>query len=476
MNGRTRHVAVVGGGPAGLAAAQAALDAGARVTLVESGEELGGQFWRHLPQSRAGAREEKLHHHWQRYRALRDALLGSPHCDVRCRLQIWAVQTDPGGSVTLVGHEGAADAGGGEPVRIAPDAVVLATGAHDRTLPFPGWTLPGVFTAGAAQAFAKSERIAVGRRVVVAGAGPFLLPVTASLIATEAEVVGVFEANRLRNLLGWVGGTPWKLLGAARKGGELAEYVGTHLRHRVPYRTGRAVVAAHGTDHVEAVTTARLDARWSPVPGTERRHETDAVCLSHGFTPRIELPIAAGCEITPDRFVRVDATQQTTVPGVYAAGEITSINGSDGALAEGTVAGHCAAGGADSDREIRAAVRRRDTFGYFGTRLETAHGIRPGWTGWLTEDTVLCRCEETTVGSFQRTVDATCSAGLRSVKLTTRAGLGICQARICGRTVEDYLAQLTDDAPGDGARSDRRPIATPVRLGDLARAGEHQSS
>jgi NADPH-dependent 2,4-dienoyl-CoA reductase/sulfur reductase-like enzyme len=467
-------VVVVGGGPAGMAAVRAALAAGARVTLLESSDALGGQFWRHLPEERAGAKEAKLHHNWDTYASLRDAVLAHPRCDVRLESQVWSLETTADGRPALNVLTGPPDSVDREPSRLEPDALVLATGAHDRTLPFPGWTLPGVFTAGAAQAFAKSERIAVGKRVVVAGAGPFLLPVMSSLVAARARVVGVYEANRLRNLRHWVAKAPWRMLGAAHKGGELLEYVSAHVRHRVPYRTGHVVVAAHGTTHVERVTLAKVDANWAPIAGTEFDVEADAVCVSHGFTPRIELAIAAGCEISPERFVRVDARQRTSVPGVYAAGEITSIGGCDSALAEGEIAGYCAAGGAPGDRALRRAVRSRDTFVHFADRLEAAHGIRRGWTAWLQRDTLLCRCEETKVGTFTDAVRTTGAPGLRSTKLSTRAGLGICQGRICGRNVEALLAVLTGSPEGDGASTDRRPVVTPVRLGDLASVGACQ--
>jgi len=464
----SRNVVVVGGGPAGLAAAKSAVDAGARVTIIDSSDQLGGQFWRHLPPERAGTDEARLHHDWQTYQRLHRRLTASPHCEIRTRTQIWAIETTPDG-VLLTGVQGAPDARTEAPIQLHPDALVLATGAHDRTLPFPGWTLPGVYTAGAAQAFAKAERVALGRRVLVAGAGPFLLPVTESLVKTGAKVVAVLEANRPRNLARWLATAPWKLAG---KAGELTHYVGTHLRHRVPYRPGRAVVAAHGDDRVEAVTVARVDANWKPIPGTEKRYAVDAVCVSHGFTPRLELAVAAGCRLTADRFVRVDDAQQTTVRGVYAAGEITGIGGKDAALAEGAIAGHCAAGGDTTDAVIQPAVRRRRTMGAFSRRLDAAHGIRPGWTGWLTDDTILCRCEESRVGTVRRTVAATGSVSLRSTKLTTRVGLGICQARICGRNVEDYLGQLGDRVPAGDASSDHRPIVSPVRLGDIARLAD----
>src|SRR5690606_32976409 len=181
----------------------------------------------------------------------------------------------------------------------------------DRTLPFPGWQLPGVVTAGAAQALAKGERVAVGRRVVVAGSGPFLLPVASSLLRTGAHVVGVHEASRAGALARWLA-RPWELAAVPGEAAELAGYAAELARYRVPWRPGEAVVAAHGDGQVEAVTVARLDARWAPVAGTERVVAADAVAVSHTFTPRLELAVAAGCALTPARFVGVDAAQATS--------------------------------------------------------------------------------------------------------------------------------------------------------------------
>ncbi|WP_350348726.1 FAD-dependent oxidoreductase [Agromyces sp. G08B096] len=475
-------ILVVGAGPAGLAAARAARARGAEVILLDASDELGGQYWRHLPPQRPAARERMLHHGWARFERMRRELVADAGCEVLVNAQVWAIEpADPADTVvaadgriddtaraSLVVHVlvGPADGADREARSIRPDAIVFATGAHDRTLPFPGWDLPGVFTAGAAQALAKGERVAVGERVVVAGAGPFLLPVAASLAATGARVVGVHEANRPARLAaGWLP-RPWALLRATGKAAELAGYAWNHVHHRIPYRTGSAVIAAHGTDRVEAVTVARLDRDWRPVAGTERRIEADAVCVSHGFTPRLELPIAAGCAIGPDRFVVVDERQATSVPGVYAAGEITGIGGVDAALAEGAVAGHAAAGGSTADAGIGRAVRARATFTDFAARIERAHGIRPGWTAWLDDGTLVCRCEEVPYGRLRRTGEATCSTGLRSLKLTTRAGLGICQGRICGRTVEHLLGG--DGGFADGVSTDRRPIAAPIRLSELA--------
>lgn len=465
------EVLVIGAGPAGLAAASAARAGGATVTLLDAADGLGGQYWRHLPAARPAANERMLHHGWQRFTRMRRELAADPGCTVLTEAQVWAIEPPsddaPDAAPTVHALIGPADAADRAPVVFRPDALVLATGAHDRTLPFPGWDLPGVFTAGAAQALAKGERVAVGDLVVVAGAGPFLLPVAQSLTATGAKVLGVYEANRARRLAtGWLP-RPWRLLGAAKKGGELAGYVAHHVRGRIPYRLGRAVVAAHGEDRVEAVTIASLDSDWRPIPGTEQRIAADAVCVSHGFTPRLELPIAAGCAITSDRFVVVGTDQRTSVVKVFAAGEITGIGGVDAALAEGAIAGHVAAGGAPGDPAIARAVRDRRTFDDFAARIEAAHGIRPGWTAWLEDDTLVCRCEEVPYGRLRATADQTCATGLRSLKLTTRASLGICQGRICGRTVEQLLGDGFTDA-STGASTDRRPIAAPIRLAELA--------
>ncbi len=474
MSGKlVNEVLVIGAGPAGLAAARAARERGTSVILLDSSDQLGGQFWRHLPETRPAGREEILHHGWSTFRDLSDALESDSGCRIIRSAQVWAIETSPEGPGTVhvvVGESDGVDRGR---LAFSPDTIVLATGAHDRTLPFPGWDLPGVFTGGAAQALAKGERLAVGRRVVVAGAGPFLLPVAASLAATDARVLGVYEANRLPALLrGWLP-KPWQLLGAAGKAAELAGYGAGHLKNRIPYRLGCAVVAAHGTDRVESVTIASVTADWMPIAGTERRITADAVCVSHGFTPRLELAIAAGCALTSERFVLVGDTQETSVPGVYAAGEITGIGGADLALAEGVIAGHLAAGGAVADVGLRSAVRRRRTFRGFAARIEAAHAIRLGWPEMLTPDTIVCRCEEVTYGDLCGTAASTRSKSLRALKLSTRAGLGICQGRICGRSVEELLAaRVGDGGLSDAVTTDRRPIAAPIRLGELA-VGHH---
>lgn len=499
-----RHVVVVGAGPAGLAAADAALAAGAEVTLIDTAERPGGQYHRMLPEAYGATDPGVLQHGYRSFDRRVRRVLGHPRCSWWAESSVWALERrdtadaagaagaadgtgDTAGAQDAAGAgDGTGPAGDGPPLVhvlsgtprrrhvLEPDALVLAVGAHDRVLPFPGWDLPGVYTAGAAQALAKGERLAVGDRVVVAGTGPFLLPVATSLLEAGSRVVEVLEAGRPGALAGGWLRRPWELGPQLGKSGELLSYAATLGRHRVPYRLGRAVVEARGDGRVEEIVTARVRADWSVVPGGERVVAVDAVCVGHGFTPRLELPVAAGCALRPvpagspaEVFVAVDDDQRTSRTGVYAAGEITGVAGAPASRAEGAVAGWIAAGGAPESRALATLRADRDRGRAFAARLAAAHPIGRAWPGWLRPDTVVCRCEETTYAAVCRSAADPTRTEPGVAKLATRAGLGPCQARVCGPTV----AELRRTA-GAGAGPHHRPVAEPIRLGELARPPE----
>lgn len=434
-------VVVIGGGPAGMAAARAAARLGVRVLLVDSGAALGGQY------------------HRQNLLAGRERFAPPPGVEHLPHSVVWALEPVPGGGHRVHLRTGPADGPGRAGRTVETPALVLATGAYDRALPFPGWELPGVFTAGAAQALAKGQGVRVGERVLLAGTGPFLLPVAASLTAAGAGVAGVLEAAE--PVTAWLRRPAGVIAGRGRFG-ELAGYAALLARHRIPYRRRSAVVAAHGTDRVEAVTTARLDPGWRIVPGSERRVAVDAVCVGFGFVPQVETALAAGCALD-DGFVAVDAAQATSVPGVFAAGELTGVGGAGPAAAEGEVAGVAAARllGARPAPPV-AALRRVRSGRRFAAALARAYPVRDGWRTWLREDTLVCRCEEVPYGELRRSVEEREALGTRAVKLVSRAGLGQCQGRVCG----PHVACLT--GVPDAAGFARRPIASPVRLGELA--------
>ncbi|MEU8249631.1 NAD(P)/FAD-dependent oxidoreductase [Nonomuraea sp. NPDC048916] len=459
----TCDLAVIGGGPAGVAGALAAARRGLRVVLLDSGARLGGQYFRH-PAAPARPATPGFDRFARQARAL------GRQARVLLRHQVWAVSRDG----DLVAH---CLAPGGEAVAVRCRHLLIATGAHDRPLPFPGWDLPGVLTAGGAQALLKGDGVVAGRRIVVAGTGPFLLPVGAGLAGAGAEVLGVFEANSGLGLARHP-------LRALSRAGEAAGYGLALARHRVPYLTRRAVVAAHGERELEAVTVARLDRDWN-VRAT-RRIACDTLAVGYGFVPQIDLGVQLGCDTRADvdgsPVLAVDAAQRTSIEGVWAAGEPTGVGGWRLAELEGRMAGlsiaaaHAALAGAGvaarpgANGVARVAgqavarvpdvlVRRRGRLRAFGRALLEAYPIRPGWQGWLRDDTLVCRCEEVPLGRIReaRRLGAT---DARSVKLLARPGMGWCQGRVCGYAV----ARLAGEPPGPP----RRPIVQPVGLGTLA--------
>ncbi|WP_188193884.1 FAD/NAD(P)-dependent oxidoreductase [Nonomuraea sp. SYSU D8015] len=522
---------VVGGGPAGVAGALTAALAGLRVALVDSSARLGGQYFRHpaVPGRASGL---------ERFLRLARAL--GERADVLPRHQVWSVSREPDGALAVhcvTPHgpsssphspDSAASAGarGERPVVLRGRRLLIATGAYDRPLPFPGWDLPGVLTAGGAQALLKGNGVVAGRRVVVSGTGPFLLPVAAGLAEAGARVLGVFEANR------GLGLARHPVLALGRLG-EAAGYAVSLARHRVPYLTRQAVVAAHGEREVEAVTVARLDREWNVL--ATRVVECDTVAVGYGFVPQIELGVQLGCgtryDVDGSPVLRVDDAQRTSVPGVWAAGEPTGVGGWRLAELEGRIAGRsvvaatrrpqagCAdpgrrpeagradagfrphAGRADADRtdfgsaaglvsaagsasagggsrvaepsgvagpgrgEVAAGevagvwVRRRARWQAFGEALQRAYPVKPGWQGWLRDDTLVCRCEEVPLARVREAQELG-ATDARSIKLLARPGMGWCQGRVCGYAVS-CLA-------GEPPQPPRRPIAQPVTLGTLS--------
>ncbi|MGW2772348.1 FAD-dependent oxidoreductase [Streptomyces olivaceoviridis] len=454
------RLAVVGAGPAGLAAALAAAARGVRVTLVDAADQAGGQFYRQPAAALGTRRPQALHHQWRTWERLRDGLDRHRTAGRITHLtdhHVWCVARESAsGAFAVHALLGPAQEDG---VTVHADAVLLATGAYERVLPFPGWTLPGVVTAGGAQAMLKGGLVLPGRRVVVAGTGPLLLPVAAGLAAAGARVAALVESAGPGALL-------HRAPALAAQPGKLAEgagYAARLLRHGVRTLARHAVVAAHGADRLEAVTVAALGRDGRPRPGSARRIPCDTLAVGHGMLPHTDLAETLGCALSGTA-VRVDAEQRTDVPGVWAAGEATGVGGAALALAEGHIAGRSAAarlrGTAPDPGGWDAAARTRARLRAFATALDAVYAPPAGWADRVPDETVVCRCEEVTAGEVRGAVDSLGAGDLRTVKLLTRAGMGWCQGRMCAPAV----AGLT----GCPLTAGRRPFARPVPLGVLA--------
>ncbi len=311
--------------------------------------------------------------------------------------------------------------------------VVVATGARELFLPFPGWTLPGAIGAGAAQALLKQGASFAGRRVVVSGSGPLLLVAAAQLARGGARVVTIAEQAPLWRLAAFAAGL-WRQPGKLAEG-LLARAAAWRARHR----TGAWVTAARGDGRVESVTLSDGRREW--------REACDLLCCGYGLVPNFELARLLGCE-TSAGVVQVDGCQRTAVAGVLAAGEPTGVAGVEQALVTGQIAGLTAAGREpEPDLLLRRAAGQR-----FAARLARAFALRDELRRLPAPETIVCRCEDVRWGALPE------GGSLRALKLATRAGMGACQGRVCGAA----LACLR------GAAADHpRPPIVPVPLGLL---------
>jgi len=424
-------VAVVGAGPGGLAAAVAAARGGASVLLLDAAPLVGGQVWR----ARRGVLADEA------ARAL-DAL-GAAGGRVLAGTRVAFALPERG--LLVDGPEG------GRVVRWR--RLVLATGARERLLPFPGWTRPGVFGAGGLQALVKGGWPIAGRRVVVAGTGPLLLAAAATLRREGARVVALVEEASPARLRAFA----FALL---RHPGKAAQAVGlVRALAGVPRLQGARVVSADGQGGSAAEEGAALRRVVVRTSAGDLPIDCDALAASWGLVPQTELAQALGCALAP-RFgapaIAVDARQRTSLEGVFAVGECTGVAGARAAALTGTAAGSAAAAelrGTVPPAAHESALAREL---HFAGAVARAFGVPPGWRERLAGDTLVCRCEDVRWDALRGEPD------LRAAKLATRCGMGHCQGRLC----HDALAQII------GAdRLPARPPALAVGLGALLAIG-----
>jgi D-hydroxyproline dehydrogenase subunit alpha len=458
-------VLVVGGGPAGLVAAARAAATGLAVVLVDERATLGGQIYKQMGPGFEVRNPKKLGRDYLAGRKLIAALTAST-AKVQLRTSVVAID----------GREVALAPDGERVYTIQPQRILLAPGAYDRPVTFPGWTLPSVMTAGAAQTLIKTQRILPGRRIVFAGSGPVILSFPAQLHRYGANVALVCDAGSAphpRDLAAMLAVFP---------GNEslLRDAVGYRLallRARVPLRYRRVVVAAEGSDRVEAVVHAAVDAEWRVLPGTEERIAADTLCLGYGFVPSTELLRLAGCQFSDDEYrggpvVLVDEWMRTTAADVFAAGDGTGVEGSLVAIEEGRLAGLGAAlelgaiSRSVAEDEARLIRRRLSRKRAFQSALAHMHRVGPGVYELATPETVVCRCEELTRRQLDEVIAST--ADVNVVKGFTRAGMGLCQGRNCQRQIAALIAARHGRRVADVAVATPRPPTRPVPIGAIA--------
>lgn len=415
---RATEVLIVGGGPAAMAAACCAAESGRQVTVAHDAPTLGGQIWH-------GGRDQS---HDRRAAAWFDRVRAA-NIQLLSRTQV--VAQGQSGRLLAEADEGACE--------LPYEKLILATGGRELLLPFPGWTLPGVTGVGGLQLLVKSGYPIEGKRVAVAGSGPLLLAAAAYLRRRGARVRLIAEQAPWDRLLRFA-------LGLAAAPGRLLQAAGYRLAMPgVRYVAGCWPVEARGLQKLAEVTFRSGRKTW-----TER---CDLLACGFGFVPNLELPTLLGCR-RQHAAVQVDRWQETSVSGIYAAGESTGIGGMELALLEGQIAGYAAAGRQDSAARLFPAREKARRFaGSLARAFALRDELRDEFRDPATDETIVCRCEDVTRGRLRR------HDSWRAAKLHTRCGMGPCQGRICGAAAE-FLFGFRQESP--------RPPVFPTRLQTLA--------
>jgi NADPH-dependent 2,4-dienoyl-CoA reductase/sulfur reductase-like enzyme len=452
---RAPDLLVIGGGPAGLAAAAAAAKAGVSVLLVDERPKLGGQFFK---QPAAGVHLTGSDRQFRDGRAAieraRDAGV-----DILGGTMVWGV----------FGRDEIAAVAADATYLLRPKRLVLATGAYEIGVPMPGWTLPGCMTTGAAQTLLRSYGVAAGQRVLVSGNGPLNFQVANELLRAGAEVVALAEAAPPPL-------DPVPLATMVATAPDLMrdgiKYVLALRRAGVPILHRHVVVRIEGDGRTERAILARIDETGRAVPGTEKPFDVDAVCVGFGFLASNEAARSLGCRhrYDPARgqlIAECDGNGRSSVDGVWIVGDGAGLGGARLAQAMGVLAGLDVARdlgrsvsrhAREVDKARRACVRarrfQRALWRLFRAPLPVEQLARP--------ETPICRCEGVTLADVEAALDQEIE-GLGAIKRLTRAGMGRCQGRYCGRLIAEIAARRTgrpiDELSFFAPRMPLKPVA-----------------
>lgn len=440
------RVLIVGAGPAGVRAAETLAQAGLRPVVVDEGPRAGGQIYRRTFMRSArtsrtlyGAEADKA----EVVHAVFDRLVADDHVRFHSQTSVIALQD---GVAYLLGPEGA--------ITFAYDRLILATGAMDRVMPLPGWQGAGVYTLGAAQIALKSQGVALGRRMVLAGSGPLLTLVAVQLIKAGGRVEAVLDTaplrTQLRGGLGMALARPWVTLrGAMMRAG-----------------LGRRYHAGVQLDRIETDTTGPVALHWRNARGEARSSPCDAVALGWHLRAETHLADLAGVSFEWNavyaQWLPKSDEMGRAAEAVYLAGDGACLLGADAAESAGRVAATaCLRDMGRPASDLAPDLRRLRRLARFAASLQRAFPWPAEMARALPDDTVLCRCEGISAGALRATVEWSGPEANRAKSLS-RVGMGRCQGRYCQLAVAEVIAGQAAMPVSEVGRLRSQPPARPA--------------
>ncbi len=463
MTGRVQ-LAVIGAGPAGMAAAVEAANCGASVVLIDEQPAPGGQIYRAIT-SAARPGKAILGDDYENGAKLTDTLAAST-VDHWTATTVW--QVTPEREIYMT-RDGASH-------RITADAIVIANGATERPMPFPGWTLPGVMTAGAGQILLKTAGLVPQAGLVLAGSGPLLFLIAAQYLRAGGAIEALVETTPRSNYRTALRHLPGALRtpGYLRKGlGLLAELRKHKVRH------------VKTATRLQAVGDGRLQALRFSRAGRQHEIACTTLMLHIGVVPNVQITRALNLPHDWDALQRCwrprrDADGATELDGIFLAGDGAGIGGAVVAELEGRIAGLASAralGTLETGKaEARLAAERSRLAQEMAPRpfLDALYAPSPEFLA-PPDDTIVCRCEEVTAGQIRSYVGLGC-IGPNQTKSFGRSGMGPCQGRLCGLTVSEIIASETARPMAEVGYYRIRPPIKPVTLGELAALHDDQAA
>ena len=457
---RRFQVVIVGAGPAGLSSAVALAQCGVEVAVLDDNLDIGGQVYRQPP---AEFMIEDEKHHYARYQIGRRLIKSVNRLSGKITLireaYIWGIFDD---EFLAIFHKGQI-----EPLKF--DKLLLCEGAMERSIPFKGWTLPGIMTAGGLQRLVVNQRLLPGKRFLLVGCSPLLLSVAASLVSAGAEFVGVCEATSFWENLRLVP----EIIMRRNMWWETISLQSQLLRRAAKIYRPYTIVSAEGENRVRKATIAKLDKNWVPISGSETQVEIDAIGLGFGFLPQARIARLCGCDHVYDNVQscwkpKTDRYMRTSKPDIYIAGDSNDIGGADIAEAEGRIAGVHAASdlGYISQKkmstQMNALLGEKQRLDRYATRLNQIFAPRAGLYSIMDGDTIICRCEGVTANEIVAGIELG-ARNINDVKRTTRFGMGLCQARTCESVVAQLMLQRNISVKEMNFLSVRPPLS-PIPL------------